>query len=64
MFLSTIFLRQRMAAVVHFHKVFKAYLGIALRGAEPGVAKELLDGTQVGARRKQMCGKGMSQHMR
>src|SRR5215831_300922 len=47
-------LRFRMGLVVNGHQVGERNLRVFLRGGEPRVAQQFLDGPQIRARRKQM----------
>ena len=53
-----------MGLGVDGHQAVAVDLGIDLRGREAGVAEQLLDLAQIGARRQEVGGEGMAQRVR
>ena len=53
-----------MRLVVHGHQVYEGNLRILLRGGEPRVAQQLLDGAQVGAVGQQVRGVRVAEAVR
>ena len=54
----------RVGRVVDLGQVLKIQAGVDLRGADAGVAQELLHGAQVATGLQHMAGKGVAQHVR
>ena len=51
--------RPRMGLIIDPHELFELEMGVALGGAETGVAQEFLHTAQVSARGQKMGGKTM-----
>jgi hypothetical protein len=55
--------RMRMRARMDFAKLHDGYIGVDLRGVEPGVSEQLLDEADVGPVFEHVGGAGVAQQM-
>ena len=60
----SLLLRARMGAVVNLCELSRGELRVALRGREPLVTEQFLDGAQVGSLFQQMRAKGVAERVR
>ena len=56
--------RQRVRGLDQPAQPVALYMGVDLRRGDIGVAKHLLNATQIGTMIEQMAGEGVPQHMR
>ena len=61
---SDLFSCPRMRSVIHLREMLEVEVGVDLRTADTGMAKQLLHGPQVPAGLQQMARKAVAQHVR